>query len=292
MLLANTITLSYSTYGSMNKSISKKSNLAFTNDFPGLRGVNIMERNYPIEPFLVFTEFLMDRPVFGPHPHAGVSVMTYMLPDSKQGFINRDSLGDFSHIEPGGLHISQTGTGMFHDEFPKETGIETHGFQIWINHKNEDRYVTPKSMHANADEIIEVLTDNYKLRIIHGAFNGKHSPYKLVTDVHLFHIFLNPHTSIELNASEMAFVYGLKGNGKIESTDVTAQTLINFQKEGNKVQASADALGFEFMYATGKPINEPIVYGGPFVMTTNEQMRDTQQRLANGEMGRLKHYVK
>lgn len=276
----------------MIKAILKESKLTFTNDFPGLRGVNIMERNYPIEPFLVFTEFVMDTPVFGPHPHAGVSVMTYMLPDSKQGFINRDSLGDFSHIEPGGLHISQTGTGMFHDEFPKETGIETHGFQIWINHKNEDRYVTPKSMHANADEIMEVLTNDYKIRILHGAFGGKHSSYKLVTDIHLFHIFLNPNTSIELDADEMAFVYGLKGKGEIEPTEVTAQTLVNFQKDGNKVKVSANTEGLEFMYATGKPIKEPIVYGGPFVMTTNQQMLDTQQRLANGEMGRLNHYVK
>lgn len=44
------------------------------------------------------------------------------------------------------------------------------------------------------------------------------------------------------------------------------------------------------MFCTAKPLNEPIVYGGPFVMTTSEQMQITKQRLASGEMGDLKPY--
>lgn len=144
----------------MHKNLVKHSSLKFTPDFPGLSGVTIFARDYPIEPFLVFTEYLMDRPVFGPHPHAGISVMTYMLPDSQDSFINRDSQGDFSIIEPGGLHITQAGSGIHHAEFPKTTGIETHGFQIWINHADKDRLVPPKALHAKAHEIAEMTTDD------------------------------------------------------------------------------------------------------------------------------------
>lgn len=274
----------------MIKTVLKKSDLRFTEDFPGLKGVNIMANVYPIEPFLVFTEFHMNQPVFGPHPHAGVSVMTYMLPDSEQGFFNRDSLGDFSTIEPGGLHISQAGSGMFHDEFPQKPGIDAHGFQIWINHTEANRWVTPKAIHANANDIQEVTTEDYQLRIVHGKFAGKTSAYQLVTDINLFHVFLKPNKSMEFDAQEMAFAYGLYGGGKIGTTDIKAQSLINFGSEGNKVQVDADSNGLEFMFATAKPIDEPIVYGGPFVMTTPEQMRKTQQRLANREMGELKPY--
>ncbi|MBK9492768.1 MAG: hypothetical protein IPO07_31320 [Haliscomenobacter sp.] len=49
----------------------------------------------------------------------------------------------------------------------------------------------------------------------------------------------------------------------------------------------ADSAGFEFLFGTGTPLNEPITYGGPFVMTTPEQMAETKLRFANGEMGRL-----
>jgi quercetin 2,3-dioxygenase len=273
-----------------NKTVIKKSDLKFTKDFPGLQGVNIMARNYPIEPYLVFTEFLMDRPVFGPHPHAGVSVMTYMLPDSKGSFINRDSQGDFSFIEPGGMHIMQAGSGMLHDEFPKSTGTETHGFQIWINHADKNRFTTPKSMHANANEIPEVVTEDYTVRIIHGAFAGKSTTYQMVTPVNLFHVFLQPNKSISLDAFPMAFTYGLKGKGKTENETIHGQTLINYALQGDKVVISSLEEGLEFMFATGTPHNEQITYGGPFVMTTPEQMAETQRRYANGEMGKLESY--
>lgn len=159
----------------MKKKVIDSTALQFTPDFPGLQGVTLMARQFPIEPFLVFTEFRMDRPVFGPHPHAGISVMTYLLPDSEGSFINRDSQGDFSNIEPGGLHITQAGSGIHHDEFPKVTGVEVHGFQIWINHHSKNRNVAPRAMHANAHEIPEIATPSYRVRIVLGTFASKKS---------------------------------------------------------------------------------------------------------------------
>lgn len=249
-----------------------------------------MAHTYPIEPFLVFTEFLMDKPVFGPHPHAGISVMTYILPDSKESFINRDSRGDFSFIEPGGMHIMQAGSGMLHDEFPKVSGNTAHGFQIWINHADKDRFVNPTSMHASAAEVPEKITDHYKVRVVHGEFEGVSPAYKLVTAVNLLHVFLKPGRSITLPAQPMAFAYGLQGQGTSETETIQAQTLINYTLDGDKVTITASEQGFEFMFATGTPHNEPITYGGPFVMTTSEQMEKTQQRYARGEMGKLDPY--
>jgi len=274
----------------MNKSVAKKHDLKFKQAFPGLKGVDIMAHAYPIEPFLVFTEFLMDKPVFGPHPHAGISVMTYMLPDSQGSFINRDSQGDFSYIEPGGMHIMQAGSGMHHDEFPRITGVETHGFQIWINHADKNRFVLPTSMHASANEVPEKHTEDYKLRIVNGAFEGIQPHYKMVTPVNLFHVFLNPNKSITLPALPMAFVYGLNGKGICETEIVQAQTLLNYSLDGDAVKLQAGDAGLEFMFATGVPHNETITYGGPFVMTTPEQMAETKRKYANGEMGTLEPY--
>ncbi|MBL7942775.1 MAG: pirin family protein [Flavobacteriales bacterium] len=274
----------------MNKTVEKLTDLRFKQAFPGLKGVDIMAHSFPIEPFLVFTEFLMDRPVFVPHPHAGISVMTYMLPDRKGSFINRDSQGDFSYIEPGGVHIMQAGSGMHHDEFPKDPGIETHGFQIWINHADIDRLVQPKSMHADAAEVPEKSTQDYKVRIVHGEFEGITPSYKLVTPVNLFHFYLYPGKTITLDAMPMAFIYGLKGNGATSGEMIRAQTLVNYSLSGEKVLISAHDDGLEFMFATGTPHNEPITYGGPFVMTTPAQMAAAQKRYANGEMGNLEPY--
>jgi hypothetical protein len=62
----------------MKKAIKKTTPLSFKENAPGFRSIDIYHSKFDIEPFLVFTEFHMDRPIFGPHPHAGVSVMTYM----------------------------------------------------------------------------------------------------------------------------------------------------------------------------------------------------------------------
>jgi redox-sensitive bicupin YhaK (pirin superfamily) len=264
----------------MKKSIIKKVQVQFEQAFPGFTSVNVMANEFPIEPVLAFTEYHMKHPVFGPHPHAGVSVMTYMSPESPQGFINRDSLGDFSHIEPGGLHVSQAGSGLFHDEFPEKTGVDAHGFQIWINHKETDRWVEPRSFHVDSKDIQEVFTDDFRLRILQGEFDGKQAPFKMVTDISMFHVFLDANRSIEFEAEEMAFVYGLKGNATIDSMELVDHTLVNFSEKGNKVVVNGGSNQFEFMFVTATPIREPIVYGGPFVMTTAEQMQKTRNRLA------------
>ncbi|MCU0345342.1 MAG: pirin family protein [Saprospiraceae bacterium] len=272
------------------KKVSKRAALRFSPDFPGLSGVNIMANQYPIDPFLVFTEFHMDRPVFGPHPHAGVSVMTYLLPDSDESFINRDSNGDFSIIEPGGLHITQAGSGIHHDEFPKTTGNDAHGFQIWVNHADKNRFVAPKAMHAAASQVPEVVADDWRVRVVHGSFKGTAAPNRMVTDVTLLHVFLNPGKSIVLEAGAMAFAYCLNGSGESGGEEFAPQNLLNYELNGDSVEIRAGAAGCEFMFGTGEPLREPITYGGPFVTTTTEQMAETRRRYAQGEMGQLAPY--
>jgi quercetin 2,3-dioxygenase len=274
------------------KKIIKQTALQIEPAFEGLKGANMFASVYPIEPVLVFTEYFMDAPVFGPHPHAGVSVMTYMLPDSKTGFINRNSLGEHLIIEPGGLHISQAGSGMHHDEFPQVNNVEAHGFQIWINHSNANRMVQPKGMHLNANQVPEIITDDYKLRIVHGIFKETTSPVHMVTDVNMFHIFLQSNKSITLDAEEMAFVYVLNGEGKIGDTIIALRHCINFSEDGNTVTISTTDAGLEFMFTTATPLKEQITYGGPFVMTTPEQMAETKKRYGRGEMGVLEPYKK
>ena len=104
----------------MKKKIKKMQQLKFNQMMPGFRATGVMHAEFDTDPFLIFGEFYNDRSVFGPHPHASVSVMTYLLPDSKGSFLNRDSFGDHSIIHPGGIHVTQTGKGIYNDEFPEE----------------------------------------------------------------------------------------------------------------------------------------------------------------------------
>lgn len=269
------------------KRVAAREVLTWQTSAPGLTGVNIMASAHAIEPFLVVTEFRMDRPVFGPHPHAGVSVVTYMLPDSAGGFLNRDSLGDRSEIPPGAIHITQAGRGILHDEVPLVTGVEAHGFQIWINHRDEDRWVEPRAMHASAAEIPEVRDGGSTVRVLHGRYGGAAPAYRMVTPVTLLHARLDPHTTLRLPAASMAFVYGLTGTGVSGGTALGPQVLLTYGAAGEVVAVDAGAGGAEFLFGSGTPIGEPLVYGGPFVMTTAAQMTETKRRHARGEMGAL-----
>lgn len=261
--------------------------LRFTPAAPGLAGVDVMASQHPIEPFLVFTEFRMDRPVFGPHPHAGISAMTYILPDSDGGFLNRDSLGDRSQILPGGLHITQAGRGIHHDEVPLVTGVVAHGFQIWVNHREPNRWVEPRAMHADPSDVPEVRRDGASVRVLHGGFAGEAARHEMVTPTTLLHVSLEPHASLTVPAEAMAFAYGLRGSAVSDGADLQPQVLITYGAAGDAVRFEASPAGAEFMFASGTPIGEPLVYDGPFVMTTREQMLETRRRHARGEMGVL-----
>jgi quercetin 2,3-dioxygenase len=271
----------------MEKQIKKITNKDLKPNAMGFSSVDMFHSEFDFEPFLVFTEFVMNRAIFGPHPHAGVSVMTYMMPDSKGSFLNRDSLGDHSIIEAGGIHVSQTGIGMTHDEVPTVQGIDCHGFQIWINHSDQNRLVEPKSFHAFSKDVPEYDKENIKLRVIQGTYQNLVAPFDLLTKTSLFDVTLKPNSSIELDTKEMAFIYLMTGEITIGDREIGAISMVTFEKSGNKITVKTGSKTSNFMFVSGTPHNEPIVYGGPFVMTTHDQMRATQQRAKRGEMGVL-----
>jgi redox-sensitive bicupin YhaK (pirin superfamily) len=123
----------------------------------GFLSADLSLQRFPIEPFIVATDFHMAHPFFPPHPHAGVSVLTYIFEDSQNAFINRDSFGDKSRIEAGGLHLTQAGKGIQHEEVPEIDGLDAHGLQLWVNHAATDRLVPAKAFHANKADIPELF---------------------------------------------------------------------------------------------------------------------------------------
>ncbi len=271
----------------MQKAIKKITKQILQPNHTGFTSVDMFHTEFDFEPFLVFTEFHMDKAIFGPHPHAGVSVMTYMMPDSKGSFLNRDSRGDHSIIEPGGIHVTQTGSGIKHDEVPTVNGIDCHGFQIWINHSDKNRLVEPKAFHAFSKDVPEYNSDNIRVRVIQGSYQQLTSPIDLVTKTILLDVTLHPNATIELDTKEMAFIYLMKGSLFIEGKEISSAAMINFETAGDRIIVKTGKEVAQFMFASGTPHNEPIVHGGPFVMTTHDQIKATQERLRRGEMGEL-----
>jgi quercetin 2,3-dioxygenase len=147
--------------------------------------------------------------------------------------------------------------------------------------------VTPKAFHAFAKEVPEFKDEKAWVRVVQGNFQNLQSPIELLTSTTLLDVNLQPHATLSFDAQAMAFVYLISGSILIDGKAVAATSLISFEKEGSQITISTGDSAANFMYASGAPHNEPIVHGGAFVMTTNEQMLAAKGRLQRGEMGIL-----
>jgi quercetin 2,3-dioxygenase len=242
-----------------------------------------------LDPFLVLTDFQMPRAFFPPHPHAGFSVMTYIFEDSPGAFINRDSFGDHSRIEAGALHWTQAGRGIQHEEIPEEEGQPCHGLQMWINHADRDRMAPPTRFHVSADQMPEAWPSaGVRVRVLVGEGFDVQAAFTPLTPINFFDVFLAPGAILTYpNTDETALVLFISGTAQADNQSILAHDVITFGTDGDTIQVIAGEAGCEFLLGTGQPTGEPILYGGPFVATTADQLAEFKRRFGRGEMGIL-----
>jgi redox-sensitive bicupin YhaK (pirin superfamily) len=256
------------------------------------------ERGLAIDPFLVLSDFQMPQPFFPPHPHAGFSVMTYMFPDSEGAFINRDSLGDHSRIEPGALHWTQAARGIQHEEVPEIPGQACHGLQMWVNLGAQHKLADPGAAHVSAADVPELTpAPGVRLRLVAGRYGDAQAGYETLTAFTLLDVYLEPGAALQHQApaSDTAFLMAIDGDGLVVSADgrtaVGEHTVALFDHDGERLHVQAGDRPFHALLATGRPLGEPVVFGGPFVMNTQAEISAARQRFARGEMGRLEPSV-
>lgn len=256
----------------------------------GLRAGGAIE----LDPFLNLDDFTMTEPTFPPHPHAGFSAVTYMFEDSEGAFVNRDSLGDRSRIEPGAFHWTQAARGMMHEEIPERPGERCHGLQMFVNLRESDKLAPPRSFHVGAADVPEVRTDSgARVRVLAGTFAGVASPLsELLTAVTFLDVFLPDGAVFELPAAagDTAFAFAIQGKGHVGSAGgpaLGAHSAVGFANDGDLVRLIGGQEPLEVLVGLGAPIREPVVFGGPFAMTNRESLRRAEERYRRGEMGTL-----
>ncbi|MFO0667481.1 MAG: pirin-like C-terminal cupin domain-containing protein [Polyangiaceae bacterium] len=247
--------------------------------------------DFSIDPFLNLDDFMMAEPTFPPHPHAGFSAVTYMFEDSEGGFVNRDSLGDRSVIEPGAFHWTQAARGMMHEEIPEKPGVQCHGLQMFVNLKDEHKQARPAAYHVSRAGVPEVRpSGNVRVRVLAGAYGGVASPLSsLLTPITFLEVHLAPGASILVDAprSHNAFAMTIRGSGIVADAAVSAHEAILFAQDADVVRLEGGDHGLQLVFGEGAPIGEPVVFGGPFAMTRVEDIHDARARFARGEMGKL-----
>ncbi len=252
-------------------------------------------RNY--DPFIMLDFFGNDNPDeyiagFPSHPHRGFNTFTYML----DGHIeHKDSMGNTGNLGPGGAQWMKAASGVIHSEMPKQENGLMRGFQLWINLPAANKMDTPEYQEYDSTAFPIVETVDYQAKIIMGKFAEASAP--IVddnTNVSYFDIQLKPgkrfsHTLPEENNS---FLYVFEGDGKLNSQNVPLNTFVALGAEDNTPEFIAGEQGARFLIVSGKPINEPIVQYGPFVMNTREEIDEAMRDFQSNNFVRYKAWIK
>ncbi|MDX2237120.1 MAG: pirin-like C-terminal cupin domain-containing protein [Hyphomonadaceae bacterium] len=243
----------------------------------------------PLDPFIVVSLYDMAGPTFPPHPHAGFSVATYILPESPVGFVNHDTLGNRNRIAPGALHVTVAGSGVQHEEQPERTGALARGFQIWIDHAADQREIAPHALHLRAEEAPVVVRDGARARVVLGGSQGATSPLLTPTPVRLIDVSLDRGAAYaqDLLRGETAFLVVHAGAVSIAGVRVEAGEVATTSTDGDELVVQAHETAARFTLFAGMPLHEKRVQRGPFVAADVQQLQRFVGTFERTGFGRL-----
>lgn len=248
-----------------------------------------------LDPFLLLDAFRSDRPDdyiagFPPHPHRGFETVTYLLAGRMR---HRDNAGHEGVIEPGGIQWMTAARGIVHSEMPEQEDGLLEGFQLWVNLPAAHKMDPPAYQeHAAAAIPLERREEGVLVHVIAGrTAQGTAGPVvQPLTEPLYLDVELPPGTRFEeaLPADHNAFAYVVSGT--LEAADGEGGEIrlgrddLAILSHGNRVSLRAGADGARVLLLAGRPLQEPVARGGPFVMNTQAEIR---QAFSDYEAGRF-----
>ena len=239
-----------------------------------------------LDPFLMLDEFGSSEASdyiagFPDHPHRGFETVTYMLAGRMR---HRDNQGNSGLLLPGGGQWMTAGRGIVHSEMPEQEEGLMRGFQLWVNLPARDKMTAPRYQDIEPGQIPEVASpDGTRVRVLAGRFGGAEGPVSAVaTEPVYLDVALAPGGRFEheLPAGHAAFVYVYEGSAAISGKEI-AQSRLAVLSPGRKVAVSATAAA-RFILVAGRPLGEPVVKYGPFVMNTADEIRQAVRDYQTG----------
>lgn len=214
---------------------------------------------------------------FTPHPHRGFQTVTFIISGD---IAHKDSDGHQSVITAGGVQWMSAGRGIIHEEVSSEN-FKTHGgelevLQLWINLPAKLKMTDPYYLGLQKKDIPEVFLDQNKVRVqvISGNYDQTSGPFRPSTDITtlLIKIKINGSFNVDVPQDHQIFFYVVKGEVLVCCQSIKAMNLVEFNFNGQQLHlaATSDAL---VLLCHAKPYKEPVVFGGPFVMNTEGEIK-------------------
>ena len=260
------------------------------------------QRGLHVDPFLMLDEFYSDNPDdyiagFPSHPHRGFETVTYMLDGHMR---HEDHLGNRGDLGPGDVQWMTAARGIIHSEMPQQSEGRMRGFQLWLNLPSKEKMKPAGYRDIPADEIplvklpqggeVKVIAGTLELNgdLTSGPVNG--SAAKLSTDPLYLDVRLpaGAEFSAPVAAGRNAFLYTYEGSAQIGAAGAAKplpHRAAGVLSDGDGVRVQAGAEGVRFLLLAAKPLHEPVVQYGPFVMNTREEIEQAIADYRNGRLG-------
>lgn len=229
------------------------------------------------DPFLMLDAFDSKNPAdyiagFPFHPHRGIETVTYLISGDIE---HQDSLGNKGSITDGACQWMTAGSGIMHQEMPQPSE-HMLGLQLWINLPAAEKMAPPKYRNLTPENIPVVTAGDAVVRVLSGEYKGQRGAMEgdYVKATYL-DVELAPgaHWSVETPPMDTAFFYivlgsvAVKGGGQLDARQAVLLT------HGDVINFTAGQDGARFMLLVGAPLKEPVAWGGPIVMNTEEELR-------------------
>ena len=278
-------------------------NLRFVGD--GFRVYGILGRKEPLSMKRMSPFLLLDyAPVHyfppnngaprgvGPHPHRGIETVTIAYKGKVE---HNDSTGAGGIIEEGGVQWMTSGSGILHKEYHEKNfskkGGEMQMVQLWVNLPTKDKMTTPKYQNLNNKDLSKVELENNagSIDIIAGEYEDHKGPAASFSPLSLFNVKLKKGkgTSFSFNENHNTGLLIIKGSVTVNNSEkAPTNHFVLFKNKGKEFTLRADE-DATILVLSGEPIDEPIASYGPFVMNTNEEIKQTIDDFNNGKFGYL-----
>lgn len=269
-----------------------------TSDGAGVKLVRVLTDTLQrrLDPFLMLDAFGTDNPDdyiagFPDHPHRGFETVTYMIAGRMR---HRDSAGHEGLLTHGSVQWMTAGRGVIHSELPEQEEGRMEGFQLWLNLPGCDKMCPPWYRDFAPEQIPVLELPGVQVKVIAGSAHGvagamqREATAPLYLDIHLD---AGARFEQAVPPGHNAFVYVYRGEVQVgpegAPTAVPQQRMAILANtdaaDGVRLQASPNPA--RALLIAGRPLHEPIVQYGPFVMNTEQQIHEAIADFRAGRLG-------
>jgi redox-sensitive bicupin YhaK (pirin superfamily) len=271
-----------------------------TTDGDGVQLLRVFGGQAPerFDPFLMLDEFGSDTPSayiggFPSHPHRGFETVTYMLEGKME---HRDHMGNVGLIDDGDVQWMTAGKGVIHSEMPRQTEGRMRGFQLWVNLPADKKmqpanYIDIKSKDIPVYDLKDDAGHLIRVKAISGTSvaNGERlQGHTQVPDTEALYLDIHLAAGADLRLcvppGHGAMVYVYEGAAVVAGQQTAAQVLSRLSTDGDVMLKNYDTIEARLLVIAGKPINQPIVQYGPFVMNSKAEIEQAVRDFRDGTL--------